>query len=251
MSSRGANTAADVAADVLCEFLEAAVHATLQRRGLYPRDLFELRRVFGVPVQFARPPELVEYVADFVAAVRPMMRTGAAQLLSVVVTTAARVPLERHVFEFGLVGEAAAAAAALAGGGPRPPPASAADGEALPVLERLLAETLASLSAGDAWLRPLPPGALRAHACALGASGSNETRSRVCRAPLTPAAACRLHFSAVRAHHGPRCRPGRVLADQGRAARGRRRCCRGPLGRLCARHGRQAAGAAAARAGAG
>lgn len=106
-------------------------------------------------------------MSDFLSALRPMVRSGAAQLVAVVVTTATRVPLERHVFEFGLA-DAAATASALASAGSHPAPAGAADAEALQLLERLLGETLATLGAADAWLRPLPPGALRvlcAHLC--------------------------------------------------------------------------------------
>jgi hypothetical protein len=157
--TRAPGSAADLAADVLCEWLDAAIHGTLHRRGLYAREHFEVCRLYGVAVQRARAPALQDYISAFVAAARPMIRTGAAQLVAVVVTTAARVPLERHVFEVGLVGAAAAAAASLSSGA-RAPPAAPADAEALPGLERLLGEALMALPAADAFLRPLPPGTL-------------------------------------------------------------------------------------------
>ena len=62
------DTTADFAADCLCEFLEAALHCTLHRRGVYPAEAFELVRLYDVPVHRARHPELRDYLATAVGA---------------------------------------------------------------------------------------------------------------------------------------------------------------------------------------
>ena len=40
-----------VSADILCEFLEVAVHQILYNRELYPLGIFERKRKYNVPVQ--------------------------------------------------------------------------------------------------------------------------------------------------------------------------------------------------------
>ena len=57
----------DAALSVLCEFLTAAIHLILFARRVYPEDSFERRRLFNVPVQLSRHPELREYIAGVVA----------------------------------------------------------------------------------------------------------------------------------------------------------------------------------------
>jgi hypothetical protein len=159
--ARCQDTVADVAADVLTEFLEAALYSTLQRRGVYGAEHFTLRPLYGVHVAWARAPALLEYINDFLVALRPYIRTGKVKCVVLVVTSAARVALERHVFELGLAGDAADAADVLAkGGGNNPPAATAEHFDALEQLKRLLGEALTALGSADAWLpERLPPGA--------------------------------------------------------------------------------------------
>ena len=149
-----------VVADTLVEYLEAAVYSTLARRGVYPAETFESQLLYGVPVRRTRAPCLAEYMREFLDALQPLVRTGAAKAVSLVITTEepAPVALERHTFSFALVGEAQAAAVALAEKRPRPPPVSNADMEDLVTLERLLAEAVMALDRADASLPPLPPG---------------------------------------------------------------------------------------------
>jgi mitotic spindle assembly checkpoint protein MAD2B len=40
-----------VAANVLCEFLEVAIHLILYMREIYPAGIFEKRKKYNVPVQ--------------------------------------------------------------------------------------------------------------------------------------------------------------------------------------------------------
>lgn len=45
-----------VVADVLCEFLEVAVHLILYVREVYPVGIFQKRKKYNVPVQVSAPP---------------------------------------------------------------------------------------------------------------------------------------------------------------------------------------------------
>ena len=160
MSARTRGSVAHLAADALVEYLEAAVYSTLARRGVYPAETFESELLYGVPVRRTRSPRLAEYVSEFLEALVPLVRTGAAKAVSLVITTEepALVALERHTFSFALVGEAQVAAVALAEKRPRPPPVTDADMEDLVTLERLLAEAVIALDRADASLPQLPPG---------------------------------------------------------------------------------------------
>jgi len=143
--------AAELATGVCLEFLEAAIHATLHRRGLYPPELFERRSIFGISLlAAARPPALAAYVADFLTALGPLARRGVARQVVLQVLSADATPLEKHVFDFRLLGCSSEA------GERQLAPAEAR--EALAALEQLLSEALQRLGAGDAYLRPLPPG---------------------------------------------------------------------------------------------
>jgi hypothetical protein len=161
MSGRArATSAADAATELLLEYLQLAVYSTLARRGVYPPQLFEVSmQPYGVPVRVTRSPELEKYVDEFLDALKPLVCSGAARAVSLVITTeeAVPVPLERHVFSFSLIGEAKSAAAALADKR-RPLPVSDADKDDLLALERLLGEAVLVLDRADASLPPLPPG---------------------------------------------------------------------------------------------
>ena len=161
MSARSRASAADVTADALLEYLQVAVYSTLARRGVYPPETFDMQMLYGVPVRHTRSPGLVKYLDEFLDALRPLVCTGAAKAVSLVITTdePAPVALERHVFSFELVGEAKNAATALAEKRARPPLVSDADREDLVTLERLLAEAVTALDRADASLPPRPPGA--------------------------------------------------------------------------------------------
>ena len=138
MSGRArATSAADAATELLLEYLQLAVYSTLARRGVYPPQLFEVSmQPYGVPVRVTRSPELEKYVDEFLDALKPLVCSGAARAVSLVITTeeAVPVPLERHVFSFSLIGEAKSAAAALADKR-RPLPVSDADKDDLLALE--------------------------------------------------------------------------------------------------------------------
>ena len=53
-----------VVADVLCEFLEVAVHLILYVREVYPVGIFQKPKKYNVPVQMSCHPELNQYIQD-------------------------------------------------------------------------------------------------------------------------------------------------------------------------------------------
>lgn len=182
------DSSAHAAADVLCEFLEAAVHATLHRRGVYPEELFERVSLYGINVQRSRHPELNAYIGDVVGGAHGWVCRGAARCLELVVTSAQHAVLERHVFQFQLLGAAATAAEQLAAGTLPLPAGADADSEPAAALERRLAELLVVQAQRDAWRAALPAGT---HALLLSFAPT----------PLTPHAPRRLHLQTGGAHH--------------------------------------------------
>ena len=172
------DSSAHAAADVLCEFLEAAVHATLHRRGVYPEELFERVSLYGINA----------YIGDVVGGAHGWVCRGAARCLELVVTSAQHAVLERHVFQFQLLGAAATAAEQLAAGTLPLPAGADADSEPAAALERRLAELLVVQAQRDAWREALPAG--------------THTRSlSLMPTPLTPHAPRRLYLQAGGAHH--------------------------------------------------
>ena len=105
-----ANSASASLLDGVSSFLTAAINNILHGRGIYPREVFERRRHFDVPVHITRHPELSDYIALAVRGARELMARGEAQSLVVVVlgpppaaSTEAEPPvLERFVFDLAL-----------------------------------------------------------------------------------------------------------------------------------------------------
>lgn len=80
------------------------MHHVLHARGLYPRELFEARKVFGTRVQKARHPDLESYVEGAVHALRLPIARGDVKRVVLVVKDGdaggAGNPLERFTFDF-------------------------------------------------------------------------------------------------------------------------------------------------------
>jgi len=122
----------------------------LQRRRLYPPELFERARLFGVDVPRPRHPELLDYVASALRSLRPSLRDGTAHSLSLLVTAPTDgAVLERHVFSLGFPVAATAP----------PPTASSLSLAGLAELERQLAGLLVRHALVDVSLPRLPDGA--------------------------------------------------------------------------------------------
>uniref|UniRef100_S4RU02 Mitotic spindle assembly checkpoint protein MAD2B n=1 Tax=Petromyzon marinus TaxID=7757 RepID=S4RU02_PETMA len=102
MSTRQEVNPTQVAADILCEFLEVAVHMILYVRQLYPLGIFEKRRKYNVPVQMSCHPEVNRYIEDTLHCIRPLLeqqRQNAVEQFVVAIVNKENKPVERFVFE--------------------------------------------------------------------------------------------------------------------------------------------------------
>nr|XP_054769022.1 mitotic spindle assembly checkpoint protein MAD2B-like [Lytechinus pictus] len=88
-----------VSADILCEFLEVAVHQILYIRELYPLGIFERKQKYNVPVQLSRHPELNQYITDAVMGIKPHVIKDDVQCVTVVILNSKHIAVERFVFE--------------------------------------------------------------------------------------------------------------------------------------------------------
>ncbi|KIZ00227.1 Mitotic spindle assembly checkpoint protein MAD2B [Monoraphidium neglectum] len=84
--------------DALCEFLEAAVHAVLRARGLYPPELFERARLYGVAVSKARHPGLCGYIASTISHIKPLLAAESLRELAVAFAAPDGAPLSKVTF---------------------------------------------------------------------------------------------------------------------------------------------------------
>eukprot|EP00056_Hartaetosiga_gracilis_P002165 m.51421 g.51421 ORF g.51421 m.51421 type:complete len:252 (+) comp10940_c1_seq1:33-788(+) len=89
----------DVDCDVLCELVEIAVHGILYVRDVYPSHLFEKRKKYGVPIQVARHPQLISYIASVVQQIREWMKKGMLYNVSVAIIDKDKNVIERFVFD--------------------------------------------------------------------------------------------------------------------------------------------------------
>lgn len=159
-------------ADFVLEWVEAAVHATLHRRCIYPAAAFAPRRYYDglVELQHCEHAGVASYVCCFLRDCREALLSNSVRSLALVVFAAGSgAPLERHEFRPELPGEGDLPAAALQPG--------------LHELTRQLAGMLTRMAASDTCLPPLPDGAPRA---------------ATARCALTPLR--RLHLPARRRH---------------------------------------------------
>ncbi|KAL1528269.1 hypothetical protein AB1Y20_009626 [Prymnesium parvum] len=73
--------AGEVVEEVLREFLAAACHMILHSRHIYPREIFERRRLFDVTVFRSRHKELNEYIDMAVHGVCELLQRGEADAM--------------------------------------------------------------------------------------------------------------------------------------------------------------------------
>ncbi|GAQ79837.1 Spindle assembly checkpoint protein [Klebsormidium nitens] len=87
--------------DIVCEFLEVAIHLILHVRNVYPPEVFERRRYASVPVQWARHPELQEYIHSAVQSLHEWLMQGAVQRVVVVLRDGSGKAVEKFVIQVG------------------------------------------------------------------------------------------------------------------------------------------------------
>ena len=149
---------------MIIEFLTAATHHVLYHRGVYPRELFETRALYGSRVMRCRHPEVVSYVENAIGALRrPIARGDVKRVVVVVKDGETRgggdvgggggggggsggrgLPVERHTFDFALNARRS----------DRPPTRRDVD-----ALQKGLCATLSKIAFSDVTLPPLPRGA--------------------------------------------------------------------------------------------
>lgn len=122
----------------------------LHARGLYPKELFEARKVFGTRVQKARHPDLESYIEGAVHALRSPIARGDVKRVVLVIKDGDAGgmgnPLERFTFDFLLH-------AAFLRGAEKPTRADVDE------VARSFAACMAKISFLDAILPPLPSAA--------------------------------------------------------------------------------------------
>ena len=65
---------------VLCEFLEGAIHTAVRARNIYNPEVFERQRLYNIFIGKSRNPQLNEYISSVVQNCKVRARS-AAQLL--------------------------------------------------------------------------------------------------------------------------------------------------------------------------
>ncbi|KAK3565733.1 hypothetical protein QTP86_014987 [Hemibagrus guttatus] len=130
-----------VVADILCEFLEVAIHLILYVREVYPSGIFQKRKKYNVPVQMSCHPELNQYIQDTLQCVKPLIEKNEAEKVVVVIMDKEHHPVERFVFEIS-----------------QPPLLSISSDTLLSHVEQLLRAVILKISVCDAVLENNPPG---------------------------------------------------------------------------------------------
>ncbi|XP_064599148.1 mitotic spindle assembly checkpoint protein MAD2B-like [Liolophura sinensis] len=95
-----------VAADIMCEFMEVAIHTVLYMRGIYPSRVFSKRKKYNVPVQICQHPDVLKYVENIVEGMKCLLSENEMEKVVIVVTGEKQKPLERFVFDIAPSGQA-------------------------------------------------------------------------------------------------------------------------------------------------
>ncbi|EHH62367.1 hypothetical protein EGM_20675 [Macaca fascicularis] len=143
-----------VVADVLCEFLEVAVHLILYVREVYPVGIFQKRKKYNVPVQMSCHPELNQYIQDTLHCVKPLLEKNDVEKVVVVILDKEHRPVEKFVFE---ITQPPLLSIRWAAPAPRPLAGSNSD-SLLSHVEQLLRAFILKISVCDAVLDHNPPG---------------------------------------------------------------------------------------------
>ena len=85
--------------DILCEFLELAIHSILYYREIYPSNFFARQSKYEIPVWIAVSSPIRTYVENCVSGIKPALLEGKIDaVLLTVLSPAGKVPVERFVF---------------------------------------------------------------------------------------------------------------------------------------------------------
>ncbi|XP_018027022.1 mitotic spindle assembly checkpoint protein MAD2B isoform X1 [Hyalella azteca] len=75
-----------ISSSLISELLEVIVHQILYTRELYPRNAFQQKRKYNIPVQMCLHPGVCAYIHDIVEGAKPLLQTGSLKALQLVVT---------------------------------------------------------------------------------------------------------------------------------------------------------------------
>uniref|UniRef100_A0A2K6K6X1 Mitotic spindle assembly checkpoint protein MAD2B n=1 Tax=Rhinopithecus bieti TaxID=61621 RepID=A0A2K6K6X1_RHIBE len=137
-----------VVADVLCEFLEVAVHLILYVREVYPVGIFQKRKPMSCH------PELNQYIQDTLHCVKPLLEKNDVEKVVVVILDKEHRPVEKFVFE---ITQPPLLSIRWAAPAPRPLAGISSD-SLLSHVEQLLRAFILKISVCDAVLDHNPPG---------------------------------------------------------------------------------------------
>jgi len=84
---------------ILLEFIEAFIHQLLYIRKIYPADIFERRRKYGLPISMSRHPDLNNYIYQMLRHTAPLLDEGLAEKIVICFLDPAQKPLERYVVD--------------------------------------------------------------------------------------------------------------------------------------------------------
>nr|ADO16562.1 mitotic spindle assembly checkpoint protein [Cerebratulus lacteus] len=90
---------AQVATDILSEFLEVAFHCILYVREIYPNTVFERCRKYNVPVQMCCHPDVKQYIVDVIQSLKPILDKQQVDKIALVILAADQNPVEKFVFD--------------------------------------------------------------------------------------------------------------------------------------------------------
>ncbi|KAF9903838.1 MAD2 mitotic arrest deficient-like 2 [Lobosporangium transversale] len=100
MNEHGARV---VLSDVICEFLEVAIHLILFVRGIYPPELFESTQKYGCPIRTARHPGLTSYIQQIIRSIKAELQKGTIHRICIVTLDSTGQALDRFVFEMSML----------------------------------------------------------------------------------------------------------------------------------------------------
>lgn len=92
-----------VRADVLTEFLEVAIHSILYTRELYPRQIFDLRKKYQIPIYVSKHPKVNDYINSCLGTVRHLLQSDSVKDVSVAILRDGELQ-EKYVFSLRLTG---------------------------------------------------------------------------------------------------------------------------------------------------
>lgn len=90
--------------DLFIEVVEICLHILLCVRGIYPRETFERRIIFGTPVYMSRHPEVCRYCATVLANSKKMLENGCCDRIVCCITNMEGLAIESYVFEVSRLG---------------------------------------------------------------------------------------------------------------------------------------------------